>query len=341
MSAYPLLSPARRRELLATPPQGAVLDVVFDTDPTNEVDDQFAMVWALLHPERLRVVGLHACPYGFSPELLQQGALLSALGGAGLDDRLTELGLTVRDVPTLTPAQGAAAALTELEVIAALLAPEVPVRAGALDYLPDARTPVPSPAAEHLIELAHTDREGPLYVVGIGCATNLASALLLDPSIADRVVFTWTSAYPSFWPRPNASFNLAQDLPAARVLLDSGCALHYLPGYYVGEKLVTTLPELQSGLAGGGRVATYLLDTFVNHPLISPGRGKSKVLWDLINVAWLLDPSWLVSDVVPAPSLGADLRWVAGPDRHEMLESLDVDRDAVFSDLFQRVSDAG
>ena len=245
------------------------------------------------------------------------------------------------DVPTFTPAQGVAAAQTELDVIAALLAPGVPVRGGAASYLPDARTPVPSPAAEHLIELAHADREGPLYVVGIGCATNLASALLLDPGIADKVVFTWTSAYPSFWPRPNASFNLAQDLHAARVLLDSGCALHYLPGYYVGEKLVTTLPELQSGLSGGGRVATYLLDTFVNHPLISTGPGKSKVLWDLVNVAWLLDPSWFVSELVPTPGLGPDLRWVSDPDRHEMLESLDVDRDAIFGDLFARVADAG
>lgn len=341
MADYPLLSPARRRELLAPPTAGVVLDVVFDTDPTNEVDDQFAMVWALLHPERLRVVGLHACPYGFSPELLREGALLSALGGAGLNDRLAELGITVQDVPTFTPAQGVAAAHTELEVIAALLAPDVPVRRGASRYLPDDRTPVTSPAAEHLIELAHAERQGPLYVVGIGCATNLASALLLDPSIADRVVFTWTSAYPSFWPHPNASFNLAQDLHAARVLLDSGCALHYLPGYYVGEKLVTTLPELQSGLTGGGRIATYLLDTFVNHPLIATGPGKSKVLWDLINVAWLLDPSWFVSDFVTTPTLAADLRWVADPERHEMLESLDVDRDAIFADLFERVTDAG
>ena len=335
-----LLSPERRRELLAPPPAGAVLDVVFDTDPTNEVDDQFAMVWALLHPERLRVVGLHACPYGFSSDLLKAGALLSVLDSNGIDRRLTELGMTVEDVPTLTPAEGVDAAEGELHAIAALLAPNVPVRGGARTYLPDAHTPVVSPAAEHLIELAHTDREGPLYVVGIGCATNLASALLLDPSIADKVVLTWTSAYPSFWPGRNASFNLAQDLHAARVLLDSGCALHYLPGYYVGEKLRTSLPELQSALTGGGRIASYLLDTFTGHPLIGTDRGTSKVLWDLVNVAWLLNPAWLVSGLLPTPVLDDDLRWVHDPARHEMLESVDIDRDAVFTDLFLRVAEA-
>ncbi len=340
MTSTPLTD-ARRRELLAPPPPGAVLDVVIDTDPTNEVDDQFAMVWALLHPERLNVVGLHACPYGFSPALLQGGALLSELDAAGLDRRLAQLGITAADVPTLTPADGVDAAEAELHRIAALLAPDVPVLGGSRTYLADPGTPVVSPAAEHLVELAHADREGPLYVVGIGCATNLASALLLDPTIADRVVFTWTSAYPTFWPGVNTSFNLAQDVHAARVLLDAGAAVHYLPGYHVGEKLRTSLPELQSALSGGGRVAQYLLDTYTGHPLIDSARGRSKVVWDLVNVAWLLDPSWLVTRFVPTPHLDDDLRWRADDTRHVLLESIDVDRDAVFGDLFDRVAEAG
>ena len=45
---------------LALPRTDRVLDVVIDTDPVNEVDDQFAVAWALLRPDRLRVRALLA-----------------------------------------------------------------------------------------------------------------------------------------------------------------------------------------------------------------------------------------------------------------------------------------
>ena len=50
---------------------------------------------------------------------------------------------------------------------------------GSRTYLPDEKTPVDSPAARHLCELAMTySVEKPLYVVAIGAITNVASALL-------------------------------------------------------------------------------------------------------------------------------------------------------------------
>src|SRR3954471_24479608 len=44
------------------PPAGTVR-VVVDTDTYNEIDDQFAVVYALLSPERLRVEALYAAPF--------------------------------------------------------------------------------------------------------------------------------------------------------------------------------------------------------------------------------------------------------------------------------------
>jgi hypothetical protein len=45
-------------------------------------------------------------------------------------------------------------------------------------------------------------------------------------------------------------------------------------------------------------------------------------MWDLVNVAWVLDPAWLATHVVPAPHLAEDLRWTgAGPGRHVMREA--------------------
>ena len=338
MGDFPLISDGERRELLA-PPSG-VVDVVIDTDVTNELDDQFAIVWAALRPDRLRIVGLHACPYSLSPALVEGGALLTPLDERNLRATLATHGVGVDQIPVVAPADGVARARAELETIVELLGldPAV-VRTGADRYLASPTEPVVSEATEHLIELARAATE-PLQVVAIGCATNVASALLAEPSIATRIVVSWTSAYPSFWPSPNASFNLAQDLHAARVLLDSGVPLVYLPGYYVAEELRTTLAELHEHLAGHGPIGDYLYRVYEQHPLGGEHRARSKVIWDMVNIGWLLEPAWLTTGLVPTPQLGEDLRWVHGPDRPVMREAVDLDRDAMFGDLFRCVADA-
>ena len=40
-----------------------IVDVVLDTDAYNEIDDQFAIAYMLLSPERIRVKQLYAAPF--------------------------------------------------------------------------------------------------------------------------------------------------------------------------------------------------------------------------------------------------------------------------------------
>lgn len=317
---------AEQREVLLRPPTGPV-DVVIDTDVTNEVDDQFAIAWALLRPERLRVRALHACPYSLGPQLLTGPGFLSEVERA----RTTRV---ASDIPVVSAAEGverAAEACRELVALADR--PDVPVVDGSASFMPDERTPVHSDSVDSLIALAHEDREGPLYVLAIGAATNVASALLVDPSIAERVVVVWTSAYPSYWQRPNISFNLAQDLPAARALLDSGAAHVYLPGYFIGEQLRISGAELDAHVRGRGPLGDHLAELCTSsHWFAKPG--ASKVIWDLVNVAWVLEPAWLPSDLVPTPVLTEDLRWEQREGRHLMREAHAVHRDAIWQDLY-------
>ena len=314
------------RERLLRPPAGPV-DVVVDTDVTNEVDDQFAIAWALLRPERLRLRALHACPYSLGPHLLTDPGFLSEVERATITRVPT-------DIPVVTAAEGVERAAEECRRLVRLAGrSDVPVVEGSRSFLPDAVTPVRSDAVDSLIALAHEDRDGPLYVLAIGCATNVASALLLDPSVAEQVVVVWTSAYPSFWPRPNTSFNLAQDIPAARVLLDSGAPHVYLPGYYVGEQLRISAAEIDAHVRGRGPLGDHLAQICAeSHWFAKPG--ASKVIWDLVNVAWVLDPSWLPSELVPTPVLDEDLSWRHEPGRHLMREAVAVKRDAVWLDLY-------
>lgn len=57
----PQLSEAHRLARLA-PPTGKVR-MVLDTDTYNEIDDQFALVYALLSPERVQCEAVYAAPF--------------------------------------------------------------------------------------------------------------------------------------------------------------------------------------------------------------------------------------------------------------------------------------
>ena len=310
---------------LDLPRTDRVLDVVIDTDPMNEIDDQFAIVWALLRPDRLRVRALLAAPWRSDERVY-----------AETDPTVDTPRHRRRTRPSVAPAEGVRQATAELHRIAQVTGIPVPVHTGADRFMTDPATPVRSDATDALIALAHEEREGPLYVVGIACATNLASAVLLDPSIKERICIVWTSAHPTFWPRPTASYNLSLDLHASRVLFDSGVPLVYLPGYYVGEELRTTRAELEQFVKGKGPVGDYLWQTWESHWMTgSTAPGFSKVIWDLINIAYLIEPAWLATDLVPSPVLGADLRWQHPQGRHLIREAYDLDRDACFGDLFR------
>lgn len=337
---FPRLDPGHRRELLA-PPDGLV-DVVIDSDVTNEIDDQFALVWALLRPDRLRVRALTACPHAHGPELVREPGFLADLDRRRIEARLARRGLGPDVIPVRGPAEAVAAAEAELRSITVLTGADPGiVHAGADRFLPAPHEPVRSDAAEAIIETAR-QVDGPLHVTGIGAATNIASALLLEPSLVERIVVSWTAAYPTWWPRANASYNLALDVHAARVLLTSGVALVYLPGYYVGEELRVSAPELDAHLDRSSPVGAYLGELYAAHQGDFTRPGRSKVLWDLVNVAWLVDPDWLATDLVTAPDLEEDLRWRRRDEGgHEMREAYDIDRDAVVGDVFRTVRERG
>lgn len=316
---------------LDLPPTDRVLDVVIDTDPMNEIDDQFAIAWALLRPDRLRVRALLAAPWRSDEKVY-----------ASTDPAVDRPRHERRTRPSVDPAEGQRQAFAELQRVVDVCGADVPVHAGADRFMTSPTDAVRSAATDALIALAHEEREGPLYVVGIACATNLASALLLDPTIAEKVCVVWTSAQPTTWPREVASYNLTLDLHASRLLFDSGVPLVYLPGYYVGEELRTTRSELVEFVKGRGPVGEYLWQTWEDHWMTGTRTpGFSKVIWDLVNIAYLVEPSWLATDLVASPVLGEDLRWHHPAGRHDIREAYDLDRDAVFGDLFRVLSEAG
>jgi inosine-uridine nucleoside N-ribohydrolase len=309
---FPTIPREHMGRLLGRP--RAPIRVVIDTDAKNEIDDQFALAWALLSPEVLEVEAVYAAPFSYRYQyegLVRTFELLSRSPDRDLDlgplaryaswaRGLLDAGMHPRDLPIHGPEVGMQQSYEEILLVFSKLgvSPHGRVFRGADRYLSSTVDPVSSPAVEDLVARASEPSDRPLYVVAIGCATNIASALLLHPEIIRNIVVVWTSGYPTTMNVPNYSFNLEQDVPASQLLFESGVPHVYLPGYHVGAQLQLSLPDVEAWVRGRGAIGDYLYWLYRNNPLhalrgIRDHLGRAKVIWDLINIAWLLNPDWV------------------------------------------------
>ncbi len=166
----------------------------------------------------------------------------------------------------------------------------------------------------------------------------------MEPRIKEKIVVVWLGGTPRYWPSAR-EFNLRQDVIASQILFDSGVALVQIPTTNVAEHLRTTVPELDQHMRGRSRIGDYLHGQFLEYFALRmndqdrSGRYPwSKVIWDISAVAWLNNPAWVPSDVMPSPVLTDAMRWGTVPDRHHIRVANHVDRDAIFNDLFDRLS---
>lgn len=330
------------RERLA--PRDGRVRVVIDTDAANEIDDPFAIAWALLARERLQVEAVYAAPHSFAHRRhTLSAAQRRHFAQRGWDP--ASVALPCFDPPGAGMERSHAAILAVYDQLG--LDARGRVLRGSTRYLAALDVPERSEASAHLIATALAmPADEPLYVVAIGCATNLANALLIEPAIAERIVVVWTSGYPSHAPHPNHSFNLEQDLLASQWLLDSGVPHVYLPGFHVGAQLRLSLPEMERWVRGRGAIGAHLFELYTHNPLwdlqgITSFEAHSWVIWDLINIAWLIEPEWVPSEIVRTPWLRADKRWRADASRHPMREAHGVQRDAIFGAFFEALRLAG
>ncbi len=297
--------------LLLTPPVGPV-DAVVDSDTYNEIDDQFAVAYALLSAPRITVEAIYAAPYHNER---------STSAGDGMKKSYEEI----------------------LRILARMKRdPKGFVFAGSEQFMGTGARPVQSPAASDLVARAMKPRNGPLYVITVGAPTNVSSAILMEPRIVERIVVVWLGGQPYDWPTAR-EFNLFQDLPASQVLYNSRVPLVNIPTRNVSEHLRTTVAEIDHFLKGKSALAEYLRSEFAAYAKWkspSPDYAWSKVIWDISAVAWLIEPKWVPTKVAPSPVLTAEFTYRHEPGRHSVRVATGVNRDAIFNDLFQKLARA-
>lgn len=319
-------------------PSTEKIQVVLDTDTFNEVDDQFALTYAAASQERMNLQAVYAAPF--------LNALVKSEG------------------------EGMEASYNEINKILKLIGREdIPAYRGSDHYLRNIKHPVKSPAALDLIDRAmKMPEDESLYVISIGAITNIASALLIEPRITDKIVLIWLGGQPLTWPQ-TWEFNLMQDMNSSKLIFDVKLPLILVPCMSVASGLVTTSLELDHYIKGKSQIGTYLTevveqfrgneDDFKSYNAIvkkymdgtsdfdvdlfdkgfdSERYAWSKIIWDISTVATLVNPGWANSKLTNAPTLTSDFKWNFDKEKHPIRVVSYLNRDAIFGDLFFKIN---
>ena len=284
--------------------------VVLTTDIGTEVDDQFALAHLVLSPE----IDLKGIVTTHAPNLTAPAAESSAAFAKALVDKLPG-----KNHPPILP--------------------------GSSKPLPNASKPLPNAGVDFLIEQAKgRTAENRLTVLVIGAATDVASALLTDPTWADRVslVAMGFNSYPA----GGDPWNVKNDPIAWRILLDSKAPI-VVGDVEVTKKTLRMTPDrAHTLLAQLPDPAPLLLGRFDdwiarNAKLAKDETGSPIVwpIWDEVTTAYLLGMAQV--ETRPRPRLKDDLTFDLEHPRGTIDWVTGIDDGRLWTDLVAKIKAAG
>jgi purine nucleosidase len=298
--------------------------VIIDNDFSGDPDDRFQLVHHLLSPsvEIPFIIGSH-------------------LGIGDVFD------------PSDHQADNAAAVAQE---IVDLVGRPVPVLAGSNTALASPTTPIDTAAARAIIaEAMRDDTTTPLYVALGAGLTDLASALLLEPRIADRMTAVWIGGveHPDLADPPPgigpSEYNLAIDLVAGiSVFNHSRVPIWQVPRDAYRQALISRA-ELETRVRPAGPVGAALaasIDELAQRVQdLGFDLGETYVMGDsplvlltALQTSFEPSPASSASVVRPTPTMTEDGHYRENPDGRPIRVFTRIDTRLLFEDLFAKLA---
>ena len=282
-----------KRKVPVIPGKDKTIRVIIDSDTKCEIDDQWALSLAFLSPERFEIVGLIGATYiSGGPESIEKSC---------------------QEIDTIMKL--------------AKMSGKYPIYRGALP-MRYPYEPSESEGVEFIIrEAMAATPEDPLWIIGLGAATDIASAFLKEPRIVDRVVVFWHLR--TQWPDKCINFNVFGDPHATRILFHSPLSFIL---FDTGTHLFCPMAESAREVRPRGELGKYLHDYRLGNDWMM---SDTKGFFDLGDIAALADPEIASFEVVDCPEVTQDLTYDFTNSKGKILRCYDINRDKTF-ELFYR-----
>lgn len=250
------------------------LSLIIDADTANEVDDLFAIVRAIGAPE-FDLLGITSAQFHTSP--------LASDHTASESQAINE------------------------EIIRLLNRNDIALPLGSNQPLISRGQPQTSAAANFIIEKAHQMRSNrKLQLVILGSCTNVASAILLDPTIVSKIQVH----YLGFWHTPATNrydkkeFNSGNDTLAVNFLLDYPSLDLSVMTATTSQHLVFEKKVVDEKLKGHGGINDYLVNRWNTYHRWWTEDDPQKtqwIMWDVAIIEALAHPEWATTQTFLTP----------------------------------------
>ena len=288
-----------KRIVPIVPQKGEQIDIIIDSDVANEIDDLYAIMMPIYQPERFNIKGFVTTHFAFGGPTGTQKSydlLHTLLEKAGKKDCY-------------------------------------PIKKGSapLQYIDSYNE---SEGVDFIIETAKQyTPEKPLWVVGIGAATNLACAILKAPEIMPNVRYVFHARCSHCWPTRSEQFNVYGDIIAAITLLNLPVPLVW---FDTGTDICASYEETETRLAPLGEVGKWLHEYRNNNPWYAQA---DKGFFDMGDFAYLMDPTCCKEEVVDAPEMTRFMYFNHNHNLGQMQRVYDIDVKYVWDLFYQSIQD--
>lgn len=309
LAKSPELTPERILQHLRSPEKKLV---IVDTDAFNEMDDQYAIAYALAS-NQMEVLALNAAPY-------------KDYQNDGDDAWQTGMEKSYNEIERVLGIMG--------------LTGKVPVFRGSPTRVSDAPGfgPVDSPAARNIVKIARKAKS-PVYVMCLGAITNVASAIMIDPSIKSKIVVVYVGLN-CLDATVAAEYNTRGDMRAVQQVLNSGVPLVVLPAsgnVEKGTQVLSVDQEEVKAIKSETPIARFLRSD-LPHTFKQTTGNWWHILWDIAAPALIAVPDAFQLEAMPAPVLTDSSLYAFDSTRPRILWMHSLEPKAVRRSCFAAIS---
>ncbi len=304
--------------------------VIVDTDAACEADDPFAIVHALLSP-KLIIKGIVAEHFKEAGSMQRSYDEIQTILGALRQDEKKE---------GLESSENAEKGDTSCNEVCNCFIPtfDIPVLHG--QDGPLAVDQEVSEAVRFIIDEAQKEDEHPLFILCQGAITNVAKALMTEPSIKKNITVIWIGTHGEApCKAPFNEFNSGNDIEAANYVLQSGVNLWLVPSH-VYITINIGIAEIQRKISPCGQIGEHLYKNLVdynNSKFAGWTQGESWSLGDSPAIAIAINPGCGHYHEAVAPLVLEDTSSAVKEDNPKICIYTDVDSRYILEDFISKL----
>jgi len=302
-------------EILKDIKSNRVKKVIIDSDAANEMDDQYAIAYAIAldKAKKIELLSINAAPFG---------------NGEDFPD-------TVR--------------ASYDEIIRVLKATETfgdyPVYEGSDGSITASNAPIDSPAAQSIIKTA-LESDELVYILALGACTNIASAVMLEPTIKNKICVIWLAGHSLEYGMIN-EYNWRQDVGASEFLFNCGVKMVLLPARGGTGEMKFRLPMIRRYLTRDSVACKFFRDEF---PANFAGKAAKEPDGEFMGDHWVRQISDIAApalfeihecfdlEIIPTPLWDDEFRYVIDKSRHPMIIMNKLEPDPVMIDALMKIN---